>query len=71
MLESASYPGRVSGRMLPGDLIDGKENRDNSVATAREEVFGPVATVIRADGEDHAVVVADDTDHGASASRPA
>lgn len=41
---------------------------DNSVATAREEVFGPVITIIRADGEDHALQLANDTEYGLSSA---
>jgi aldehyde dehydrogenase (NAD+) len=41
---------------------------DNTVATAREEVFGPVITIIRADGEDHALQLANDTEYGLSSA---
>ena len=40
----------------------------NDVATAREEVFGPVITVIRADGEDDALPIANDTEYGLSSA---
>jgi aldehyde dehydrogenase (NAD+) len=41
---------------------------DNHVATAEEEVFGPVMTVIRADGEEHALNLANDTEYGLSSA---
>lgn len=40
----------------------------NDVATAREEVFGPVMTVIRADGEEDALRIANDTEYGLSSA---
>jgi aldehyde dehydrogenase (NAD+) len=40
----------------------------NEVATAREEVFGPVITVIRAEGEEDALHIANDTEYGLSSA---
>ncbi|MGV9869857.1 aldehyde dehydrogenase [Rhodococcus koreensis] len=40
----------------------------NSFRIAREEIFGPVVSVIRFDGEDEAVRLANDTDFGLAAS---
>lgn len=40
----------------------------NDVATAREEVFGPVMTVIRADDESDALRLANDTKYGLSSA---
>ncbi|RRQ26248.1 aldehyde dehydrogenase family protein [Rhodococcus sp. Eu-32] len=40
----------------------------NEVATAAEEVFGPVATVIRARDEEDAVALANDTEYGLSSA---
>ena len=40
----------------------------NDVATAREEVFGPVITVIPAAGEDDALRMANDTSYGLSSA---
>ena len=40
---------------------------DNDMRIAREEIFGPVACVIRADDYDHALSLANDTDFGLSA----
>jgi acyl-CoA reductase-like NAD-dependent aldehyde dehydrogenase len=41
---------------------------DNGSTIAQEEVFGPVLTVIPADGEDDAVAIANDTIYGLNAS---
>ncbi|WP_424000234.1 aldehyde dehydrogenase family protein [Haloarcula salina] len=41
---------------------------DNDMRIAQEEVFGPVLAVIRADGFDHALELANDTEYGLSAS---
>ncbi|HYE42814.1 MAG TPA: aldehyde dehydrogenase family protein, partial [Caulobacteraceae bacterium] len=40
---------------------------DNSMRVAREEIFGPVAVAIPADGPEHALELANDTDFGLSA----
>ncbi|MFD0854238.1 aldehyde dehydrogenase family protein, partial [Actinomadura adrarensis] len=40
----------------------------NDVATAREEIFGPVITIIRADGEEDALRIANDTEYGLSSA---
>ena len=37
---------------------------DNSMRIARDEIFGPVLTVIPYADEDDAVAIADNTDHG-------
>jgi len=39
----------------------------NEMRVNREEIFGPVATVIRADDPDHALALANDTEYGLSA----
>ena len=39
----------------------------NDMRIAREEVFGPVATILRFDGEDQAVRIANDTEFGLAA----
>ena len=41
---------------------------DNSSTIAREEIFGPVLSVIAADDEEHAVAIANDTIYGLNAS---
>jgi len=43
-------------------------NVDNSMTIAREEIFGPVVSVIAADSEQHAVDIANDTVFGLNAS---
>ncbi|MGP0030309.1 MAG: aldehyde dehydrogenase [Acidimicrobiales bacterium] len=43
-------------------------NVDNSSTIAREEIFGPVLSVIAADDEDDAVAIANDTIYGLNAS---
>ena len=53
-----------TGLCLPPQVLTG----GNDVATAREEVFGPVMTVIRADGEDDALRLANDTEYGLSSA---
>ena len=40
----------------------------NDIATAAEEVFGPVATIIRAEDEDDALRIANDTSYGLSSA---
>jgi acyl-CoA reductase-like NAD-dependent aldehyde dehydrogenase len=41
---------------------------DNSMRIAREEIFGPVATIIPFDGEDEAIRISNDSDYGLSGS---
>ncbi len=41
---------------------------DNNSTIAREEIFGPVLSVIAADDEDHAINIANDTIYGLNAS---
>jgi len=53
-----------AGLCLPPHVL----TASNDVATAREEVFGPVMTVIRADGEDDALRLANDTEYGLSSA---
>ncbi len=55
-------PTGPTGRVLPPHVLLG----DNHVATAAEEVFGPVATIIRAQDEEDALRIANDTDAGLS-----
>lgn len=57
-------PGGPSGLLLGPQVLLGT----NAVATAREEVFGPVATIIRADGEAEALSIANDTEYGLSSA---
>jgi aldehyde dehydrogenase (NAD+) len=53
-----------TGLCLPPHVLTGS----NDAATAREEVFGPVMTVIRADSEDDALRLANDTPYGLSSA---
>ena len=50
--------------MLPAHVLLGS----NQVATARQEVFGPVVTIIRARDEDDALAIANDTEYGLSSA---
>ncbi|MBX5468345.1 MAG: aldehyde dehydrogenase family protein [Thermoleophilaceae bacterium] len=63
-LLTGGEPGGPTGLLLPPHVLLGT----NDVATAREEVFGPVITVIRADGEERALELANDTEHGLSSA---
>jgi acyl-CoA reductase-like NAD-dependent aldehyde dehydrogenase len=65
----------VTGGGRPKDLDRGYYieptvfgNVDNHSTIAREEIFGPVLSVISADDEDHAVELANDTIYGLNAS---
>ena len=53
-----------AGLTLPPQILLGS----NDVATAREEVFGPAITIIRADDEAHALQLANDTEYGLSSA---
>ncbi|MEO8527761.1 MAG: aldehyde dehydrogenase family protein [Pseudolysinimonas sp.] len=53
-----------TGRVLSPRVLLGT----NDVATAAEEVFGPVATIIRADDEADALRIANDTTYGLSSA---
>jgi aldehyde dehydrogenase (NAD+) len=57
-------PGGPAGLLLPPHVLLGT----NDVATASEEVFGPVITVIRARDEDDALAIANDTEYGLSSA---
>ncbi|HST85257.1 MAG TPA: aldehyde dehydrogenase family protein [Kineosporiaceae bacterium] len=52
---------RTKGHYLAPALAVGTDNADT---INREEVFGPVASVIRVDGLEHAIQVANDTEFG-------
>jgi acyl-CoA reductase-like NAD-dependent aldehyde dehydrogenase len=65
----------VGGTDLPEDLDRGWYVRptlfadvDNAMTIAREEIFGPVLSVIPYVGDDDAVRIADDSDYGLSGS---
>lgn len=57
-------PEGPAGRVLPPHVLVG----DNHVASAAEEVFGPVATVVRAEHEEDALRIANDTEYGLSSA---
>lgn len=57
-------PGGPAGLLLPPHVL----LATGDVATAREEVFGPVITVLRADGEADALRLANDTEYGLSSA---
>ena len=53
-----------TGQVLPPHVLLG----DNGVTTAREEVFGPVATIVRAEDERDALAIANETEYGLSSA---
>jgi aldehyde dehydrogenase (NAD+) len=57
-------PAGPAGLLLPPHVLLGT----NDVATAREEVFGPVITIISAAGEEEALRIANDTEYGLSSA---
>ncbi|WP_199433209.1 aldehyde dehydrogenase family protein [Qaidamihabitans albus] len=61
-LLTSGEPGGPTGQVLPPHVLTG----GNDVATAAEEVFGPVATVVRAEDAEHALQLANDTEYGLS-----
>jgi aldehyde dehydrogenase (NAD+) len=72
----ASGSGRLvtGGRRLTGDLADGYfiaptifADMDNTEEVTREEIFGPVVSVLRFSTEDEAVGIANDTEYGLAA----
>lgn len=57
-------PDGPTGQVLPPHVLLG----GNDVATAAEEVFGPVTTIVRADDERDALRLANDTAYGLTSS---
>ncbi|HVH45770.1 MAG TPA: aldehyde dehydrogenase family protein [Labilithrix sp.] len=57
--------GQVSGLVLSPIVLAGVTN---DMPTAREEVFGPVASILRFDGQDEAIKLANDTEYGLSSA---
>jgi aldehyde dehydrogenase (NAD+) len=53
--------GDLSGRMLPPHVFS---DVTNDMELAREEIFGPIAPIIRARGEDDALAIANGTQYG-------
>lgn len=56
--------GKRDGNVLSPIIVKGT----NDVATARDEMFGPVVTLIPAKDEEHALELANDTEQGLSAA---
>jgi len=54
-------PGLAEGYFVEPTVYAGADNR---MRIAREEIFGPVATIIPFEGEDEAVEIANDTPYG-------
>jgi aldehyde dehydrogenase (NAD+) len=61
---------RPGGELAAGNFVSPTlfADVDNSMAIAREEIFGPVLSVIPFRDEDHAIALANDTDYGLGAS---
>ncbi|KQT54059.1 aldehyde dehydrogenase [Methylobacterium sp. Leaf456] len=57
--------GEAQGLVLPPHVF---ADVNNDMPLARNEIFGPVAPVIRARGEDDALGIANDSEHGLSGS---
>jgi gamma-glutamyl-gamma-aminobutyraldehyde dehydrogenase len=60
-----TFAGAPSGAYVEPTLFTGV---DNSMQIAREEIFGPVATIIPVDGVDQAIEIANDSIYGLAAS---
>lgn len=64
--EAVNVPGRCAGgRFVAPTVIEGLPQ---DCATNREEIFGPVVTLIPFDSEDEAIAIANGTDYGLAAS---
>lgn len=57
--------GPPAGLVLPPHVF---VDATNGMSIAREELFGPIVSIIEVDGEDEALRVANDTEYGLSAS---
>lgn len=55
--------GEAQGRVLPPHVFTGV---DQSMSLAREEIFGPIAPILRARDADDAIHMANDTEYGLS-----
>lgn len=53
--------GDADGLVLPPHVF---ADVKNDMPLAREELFGPVVPIIRAKGEEEALAIANDTEHG-------
>jgi aldehyde dehydrogenase (NAD+) len=59
VLLDGSPTGPIGSVLPPHVLLGGPD-----LPTAREEVFGPVITILEADGEEHSLTLANDTEYG-------
>jgi len=57
--------GGIEGTIMQATVLD---NVDSSMRIYQEESFGPIVAVIRVDGEEEAIRVANDTEYGLSAA---
>ena len=57
--------GEPSGLLLPPIVL---ADVDNHMPAANEEIFGPVAPILRFEGEDEAIRIANDTEYGLSSA---
>ena len=64
------FGGEVPGTLSRGSYVQPAlfSGVDNNMTIAREEIFGPVASVITVDGIDEAIRVANDSQYGLAAS---
>jgi aldehyde dehydrogenase (NAD+) len=64
-----AFGGRVLERQTDGYFLEPAllVGTSNNMRVNREEIFGPIATVIRADDAEHALALANDTEFGLSA----
>ncbi len=65
LLLGGARPDRDRGYFVEPTLF---ADVQNTMTIAREEVFGPVVSVIPYDDEDHAIAIANDSDYGLSGS---
>ena len=55
-------------RVIEGNVVEVIDGVSSAMRLYREEIFGPIAAVMRVADEDEAVAVANDSDFGLSAS---
>jgi acyl-CoA reductase-like NAD-dependent aldehyde dehydrogenase len=64
LVQGGQVPAGDGFYLVPAVVADVR----NSMRIAREEIFGPVASILPFDGEDEAITVANDSDYGLSGS---
>lgn len=62
---TVALEGRTEGNLIHPWVFT---NITNDMPAAREEVFGPVTSIIKAEDEDDAIAIANDTEYGLSSS---